>query len=293
VVLVDWGEAMLTVAKERPPAPTVEVGESVNEVGGGCDVSVTCEVALAPFQVAVTATVVAAETALVVTGNETEKSPGSTVTVAGGLTTGELVDKLTRAPPAGAWPFSITIPVAVAPPLIVLGEMDSEPSAGGSTVSWMEAVPPLSVAEIVTGVGDVTCPACNVNCVHALLPGIVSVAGTGTTLGLELVNAMVAPAAGTAAVSCTATQAPSPLYIEFVAEVSDTGVGGAELMLNVPVDDQSVTAAVVGDESPWCERTRQNFVPGKSDSTVRDAPVSCGANSSMVAKPGSAAICSS
>jgi len=157
--LVDWGEAMVTVAKEAPPAPTVEVGDSVNEVGGGCDVSVTCDVALALFQVAVTVTVVAVATALVVSGNEAEKSPGSTVTVAGGFTARELLDRLTMAPPAGAWPLSITIPVAVAPPLIVLGEMDSEPSDGGSTVSWTEAVPPLSVAEIVTGVSDVTCPA--------------------------------------------------------------------------------------------------------------------------------------
>src|SRR5258708_270215 len=223
---------MVTVPKELPPAPTVEVGESVNDVGGGCGVSVICDWALAPFQVAVTVTVVVVETALVASGNEVEKSPGSTLTVEGGLTARELLDRLTIAPPVGAWPFSITTPVACAPPLIVLGEMDTERTDGGSTVSWTEAVPPLSVAEIVTGVGDVTCPACIVNCVQALLPGIASVGGTGAALGLELVSAMVAPAAGAAAVSCTDTQVPSPLFIELVAEVSDTGVGGAELMLN-------------------------------------------------------------
>src|SRR5258708_4648675 len=111
-------------------------------------------------------------------------------------------------------------------------------------VTVAKEAPPAPTVEVGDSVNEVgrRC-AVSVNCVQAVLPGIVSVAGTGAALGLELVSATVAPAAGTAAVSCTATQVPSPLYIGLVVEVSDTGVGGAELMLNVPVDDQSVTAA--------------------------------------------------
>jgi hypothetical protein len=50
----------------------------------------------------VTVAVVFVVTALVAIGNETEKSPGATVTVEGGLTAGELLERLTTAPPGGA-----------------------------------------------------------------------------------------------------------------------------------------------------------------------------------------------
>ena len=42
---VDEGDAIVTVPKELPPAPVVEVGLSVNDAGGCCGVSVTwaCE----------------------------------------------------------------------------------------------------------------------------------------------------------------------------------------------------------------------------------------------------------
>jgi hypothetical protein len=39
---VDEGEAIVTVAKELPPVPIVEVGLSVSDDGGCCGVSVTC-----------------------------------------------------------------------------------------------------------------------------------------------------------------------------------------------------------------------------------------------------------
>ena len=150
----------------------------------------------------------------------------------------------------------------------MLGDTDSDFSAVGCTVSWPEAEAALSDAVIVTGVGDVTCPACIMNCAHAVLPGIVIVAGTGAALGFELVRLMTAPLAATPAVSCTATQVDAPLVSGFVAKVTDTGVGGAELMANVPVVDHAVWAAVVWEEPPCVERTRQNFVPGVSDVTV-------------------------
>ena len=45
---VDEGDATVTVAKELPPCPMVEVGLSVNVAGGCCGVSVTCACADAP-----------------------------------------------------------------------------------------------------------------------------------------------------------------------------------------------------------------------------------------------------
>ena len=152
-----------------------------------------------------------AVTLLVGIANEAEKLPASTNTEGGGLTTGELLDRLTTAPPAGACPLSITMPCGCAPPLIVAGEIVSDFNEGGCKVNCAEAEAELSDAVSVTGAGAVTCPACTWNCVHAVLPGIAIVAGTGTAPGLVLLRLIVAPPTGTAAVSCTATQVVSPL----------------------------------------------------------------------------------
>ena len=118
-----------------------------------------------------------AVTLLVGMGNEAEKLPGSTVTAAGGLTIGELLERLTTAPPAGACPLSITMPCGCAPPLMVAGEIVSDFNEGGCKVNCAEAEAELSAAVIVTGVAVDTCPACTWNCVQAVLPGIAIVAG--------------------------------------------------------------------------------------------------------------------
>src|SRR5205823_4316955 len=126
--------------------------------------------------------------------------------------------------------------------------------------------------------------------VHAMLGGIAMVAGTGAAAGLELVRLMVAPPAPTAALNCTATHVVSPLNSGFVAKDTETGVGGVEGIVNDPVVDHAVTADVVGELSPCAERTRQNFVPGVSESTVREGSLSCGSSSSIVLNPESLAI---
>jgi len=155
--------------------------------------------------------VVFAVTLLVGIANEAEGLPGATVAVNGGLTNGELLEMFTVAPPAGARPLSITIPCGCAPPLMVPGEIVNDFNEGGCKVNCAEAESELSDAVIVTGVGEVTCPACTWNCVQAVLPGIGIVAGTGTASGFELLRLIVAPPAEAAAVSCTATQVVSPL----------------------------------------------------------------------------------
>jgi len=99
---VDEGDATVTVPKELPPKPIVEVGFSVSDVGGCCGVSVSCAWVLTPFQLAVIVTVVFVVTAFVWIGNEAEKLPGATNADEGGLTAGELLERLTKAPLAGA-----------------------------------------------------------------------------------------------------------------------------------------------------------------------------------------------
>ena len=158
-----------------------------------------------------TVAVVFAETALVGIANEVEELPAATSTEEGGLTKGELLERLTTAQPTGACPFSRAIPCGCAPPLMVLGEIVNDFNEGGRNVNCTEAEPELSDAVSVMGVGAVTCSARTWNCIQAVLPGIVTVAGTGTALGFELLILIEAPPAETPAVSCTATKTVSPL----------------------------------------------------------------------------------
>src|SRR5450432_122211 len=284
---------METVAKEPPDCPTVEAGLSAIDVGGCCAVNVTCDCALTPFQVAVSVAVVFAVTVLVGMASEAEALPGATLATAGGCTAGESLERFTTAPPAGARPFSMTIASGWAPPLMVPGAMMSEFSDGGSRVNCTAADAEFRVAVSVTTVGEVTCPVVIWNCVQAVLPGIATVAGTGAAAEFELERLTVAPVAATAEVSCTATQEVLPLYSGLLTTVTDTGVGGAEGMVNDRAAENAVSADVVGELSPCAERTRQNFVPDVSDSTAREGPLSCGSSSSIDANPASRAICNS
>ena len=64
---------------------------------------------------------------------------------------------------------------------------------GGITLNCTVAWPELSVAVRVTGVAEVTCPVCIWNCIHAVLPGMLTEAGTGAAAGFELLRLMTAP----------------------------------------------------------------------------------------------------
>src|SRR6185503_3829002 len=107
---------------------------------------------------------------------------------------------------AGATPLSMAMAWTEIPPLNVVGEIESDLIDGGSTVSCAEADPELSEAVMVTGVSVVTCPAFIWNCIHAVFPGMVTVAGTGAALGSELVKLITAPPDGAAVLSCICTQ---------------------------------------------------------------------------------------
>ena len=102
---------------------------------------------------------VLAETWFVGIEIETDEVPAGMVASAGGMAAGESLLKSTTAPPAGAWPLSITTAPTCAPPLMVLAFIEMALSEGGSTLNCTLACPELSVAVKVTGVGEVTCPA--------------------------------------------------------------------------------------------------------------------------------------
>jgi len=102
---------------------------------------------------------VLAETWFVGIEIETDEVPAGIVASAGGMAAVESLLKSTTAPPAGAWPLSIAIAPTCAPPLTVPAFIVIDLSEGGNTLNCKVAVPELSVAVKVTGVGEVTCPA--------------------------------------------------------------------------------------------------------------------------------------
>jgi hypothetical protein len=80
-------------------------------------------------------TAVEAATALVLTGKVALVAPAGTVTLPATVAAELLLDSVTGAPPAGAGPFSLTVPVELLPPVTVVGLTLSELGMGGITVS--------------------------------------------------------------------------------------------------------------------------------------------------------------
>jgi hypothetical protein len=83
-----------------------------------------------------------APTGLVVTLKLALAAPAATVKLAGTDAAGLLLESATCAPPAGAGPFNVTVPVAVFPPVMLAGLMVSEERSDGVTVSEAVCVAP-------------------------------------------------------------------------------------------------------------------------------------------------------
>ena len=221
---------MLTSPVALPGSdPIREIGAMLSPVGGiaGATVIVACWVT--PPAVTVIVAGVACVTADVVTWTGIDHVPAGMMMVAGTLAAGELLERFTTSPPAGAGPWRFTKTSVGIPPLTAAGESWSDCTASGSTVILSETETPLSVAVIVTGVGTETCPMVTWKSVQAWVPGIVIVAGTEAAAGFELVRAMVAPAAPTPAVSWIASKKVLPLYTacggSTPSSASETGSG--------------------------------------------------------------------
>src|SRR5213594_103750 len=98
-------------------------------------------------------------TGLVLTVKVAVMPPVGTVTLAGTVATpGLLLDRLTTAPPLGAGPLSVTVPVEELPPVTLVGLRLSDESVGALAVTVkllaLVAVPP----GVVTLIGPVVAP---------------------------------------------------------------------------------------------------------------------------------------
>jgi hypothetical protein len=97
-----------------------------------------------------------AVTVLVVMGKVVDADPAGTVTLAGTVAAALALESVTTAPPAGAIPVSVTVPVEEAPPFTVAGLRVSEDAAGGAMARGAAAVAPPPVAEILAVVDAAT-----------------------------------------------------------------------------------------------------------------------------------------
>lgn len=109
------GPLSVTVPVEEFLPVTLE-GFNVSEVrtGGSTAMDAVC---VTPPNAAVITAVVVTATGLVATANVVLFVPSGIVTVAGTPTEGALLDRATTAPPAGAGPFIVTVPVEEPPPV--------------------------------------------------------------------------------------------------------------------------------------------------------------------------------
>ena len=127
-------------------------------------------------------------------------APGGTVTEAGTeASVGFVLVRLKISPPVGAGLAStIVLEPKTVPPVIVAADKLTV-TAIGFTFRMLDAVNPLTVAVIVTGVLFDTAVVVMVNAEDTVCPAATgTVAGTAATAGFELVRLTVHPPAGAA-----------------------------------------------------------------------------------------------
>jgi hypothetical protein len=153
-------------------------------------------------------------------------APAATVTLAGTLATVLPLERPMTAPPAGAGPLIVTVPVEPLPPVTLLGLRLSPDIVGppdGVTVSVADTVTFAPVAEIVTFVVAVTAVVLIVNGPVRVPPLIVYQGGTLATAGLLLANAINAPPETAGDWSVTQPVAPAVPVVEIGDRLIDAG----------------------------------------------------------------------
>src|SRR5213078_840386 len=147
-----------------------------------------------------------AATALVLIVKVAVVLPAGTVTLEGTLAAALLLESVTCAPPAGAGPLSVTVPVDdCTPPTTLVGFNLSEETVGrggGITVSEADVLVPPYDAEMVTGVEAATALVLIVKVAVVLAAGTVTLEGT-LAAALLLESVTCAPPAGAGPLSVT------------------------------------------------------------------------------------------
>jgi len=163
------------------------------------------------------------DTRLVVTVNVAVVAPAATVTVAGTVAAAVLLLlRVTTAPPVGAGPFSVTVPVDELPPVTDVGFKLTELGAGALTASAAVCVVLLYVAEIVDDVLLATALVVTVKVAVVAFAATVTLAGTVAAAVLLLLSVTTTPPVGAAPFSVT-------VPVDAVPPVTDVGFKPTEL----------------------------------------------------------------
>jgi hypothetical protein len=121
--------------------------------------------------------------------------PAETVAVAGTLAAALLSCKLITAPPDGAGPLRITVPVELFPPVTVVGLSVTEETSKGLTVNAAVMVA-LNVADMVTTAGEETTLELTVKVAVVALAATVTLLGTVAAAVLLLDKVTTVPPVG-------------------------------------------------------------------------------------------------
>ena len=133
--------AVRVTVPEAPVPPVTLVGLTLTaETAGGNTVRVT--LCVPPPEEAVMLTLVDALTGLVATLNVALVAPPGTVTFGGTEAAPLVLESATCAPPAGAGPLRMTVPVTAVPPVTLAWLRLSDATPGGITVSEPLCVAP-------------------------------------------------------------------------------------------------------------------------------------------------------
>jgi len=134
-------------------------------------------------------------TTLVLTAKVAVVAFAATVTLEGTVAAAVLLLlSVTTAPPAGAGPVSVTVPVDEVPPITVVGFRLTELGTAAATVRLTLWVVLLNVAEMVTDVLLLTMLVVTVNVAVVVPPATVTLEGTVATAVLPLLSVTTAPA---------------------------------------------------------------------------------------------------
>src|SRR2546422_147073 len=181
-------------------------------------------------------------------------APAGMVTLPGtAATPGLLLESVTNVPPAGAGPFSLTVPADDSMPLVAFSVRSvSDEGTEGITVSDAVCVTPPKDAEIVTEVVVPTGLVLTVK-VAAVAPlGTVTLDGTVATPGLLLERDTRAPPLGAGPLSVTEPVDEFPPVTLVGFSVSEERVGADEgvtvseaVFVTPPKDAEIVTEVVV------------------------------------------------
>ena len=216
----------VTVPVEGVP-PLTEFGLAETERRAG-RLTVNVAFRVVPFSAAEIVTDVEAATGIVVTVNVAVVDPAPTVTLAGTVAAALLLDNVTAAPPVGAAPLNVTVPVEVVPPVTLAGfklTVDTFTANGGFTVNVAPCVT-LYVPEIVTGVEELTELVVTVNVAVVDPAPTVTLAGT-VAAALLLDSVTAAPPVGAAPLNVTVPVEELPPTTVAGLTETDTRLSGA------------------------------------------------------------------